>query len=77
MRNGRIKFDLDLNAVDIYEAGQRVPPGFYLSLEGGREIELAQEEVLPATFDGRVAIYLRRPENWGDQERAAKPKQGN
>ncbi len=66
MRSHKIGFDLDVNAVDIYEAGQRVPPGIYLSLEGGREVELAQEEALPATFDGHIAVYLRRPDNWSD-----------
>jgi hypothetical protein len=61
-------FEMDVNAVDIYQAGQRVPPGVYLPLEGGREVTLDQEEALPATFDGHVAIYLHRPENWSERQ---------
>ena len=76
MQSNRIAFDLDVNAVDIYQGGQRVPPGIYLPLEGGREVELAQEDALPATFDGHVAVYLRRPENWSEQKKAAQAKHG-
>jgi hypothetical protein len=72
----RVLFDLDVNAVDIYQAGQRVPPGIYLPLEGGREVNLAQEDALPATLDGHIAVYLRRPESWSEQKKAAKAKQG-
>lgn len=66
---------MDVNAVDIYQAGQRVPPGVYLPLEGGREVTLAQEDTLPATCDGHVAVYLRRPESWSEQK-AAKANPG-
>ena len=76
MRSHKIGLDLDVDAVDIYEAGQRVPPGIYLPLEGGREVNLAQEDALPATFDGHVAVYLRRPESWSEQKKAAKAKHG-
>lgn len=72
----KVMFEMDVNAVDIYQAGQRVPPGIYLPLEGGREVTLTQEEALPATLDGRVAVYLRRPESWSDQK-AAKAKHGD
>ncbi|MDQ2687427.1 MAG: hypothetical protein M3Y28_06125 [Armatimonadota bacterium] len=76
MRGYRIGLYLDVDAVDIYQAGERVPPGIYLPLEGGREVELAQEDALPATFDGHVAVYLRRPESWSEQKNAAKAKHG-
>jgi hypothetical protein len=76
MRSRKIGFNLDVNAVDIYQAGQRVPPGIYLSLEGGREVHLSQVDALPATCDGHVAVYLRRPESWSEQKKAAKVKQG-
>ena len=76
MRSHKIGFDLDVNAVDIYQAGQWVPPGIYLPLEGGQEVELAQEGALPATSDGHVAVYLRRPASWSEQKKAAKAKQG-
>ena len=67
-RPRRVSFEMDVNAVDIYEAGQRVPPGVYLSLEGGREVQLDQEDALPATCDGHVAVYLRRPESWSERQ---------
>jgi hypothetical protein len=70
MRSHKIGLDLDVNAVDIYQAGQRVPPGIYLPLEGGREVHLDQEDALPATFDGHVAVYLRRPESWSERKAA-------
>ncbi len=76
MRSHKIELDLDMNAVDIYQAGQQVPPGIYLPLEGGREVNLAQEDTLPATFDGHVAVYLRRPESWSEQKKAAQAKHG-
>jgi hypothetical protein len=66
LRNQGVVFEMDVNAVDIYQAGQRVPPGIYLPLEGGREVHLTQEDALPATCDGRVAVYLRRPESWSE-----------
>ena len=67
-RPHRVSFEMDVNAVDIYEAGQRVPPGIYLSLEGGHEVFLDQEDTLPATCDGHVAVYLRRPESWSERQ---------
>jgi hypothetical protein len=71
MHTRKIVFEMDVNAVDIYQAGQRVPPGNYRSLEGGREVRLEQEDVLPATLDGHVAVYLRRPETWGERRKSA------
>ena len=67
-RQRRVSFEMDINAVDIYQAGERVPPGTYLSLEGGREVFLNQEDTLPATCDGHVAVYLRRPESWNERQ---------
>lgn len=67
-RPRRVSFEMDVNAVDIYQAGQRVPPGIYLTLEGGREVHLSQEDALPATCDGHVAVYLRRPEIWSERQ---------
>ena len=45
----------------VYLAGQRVAPGRYRRVEpaDGRTIELARWDVLPASLDGRVAVYLR------------------
>ncbi len=67
-RSRRVSFEMDVDAVDIYQAGQRVPPGVYLPLEGGREVHLNQEDTLPATCDGHVAVYLRRPKSWSERQ---------
>jgi hypothetical protein len=65
----RVVFEMDVHAVAIYQAAQKVPPGTYRPLEGGRNVRLDQEDVLPATCDGHVAVYLRRPETWGERPR--------
>ncbi len=50
----------------IFNAGQRVPAGTYRVLGGGRTVHLPEEDLLPASLDGRVAAYVRvrrwRPE---------------
>ncbi len=71
MHTRRVVPEMDAHAVGAYQAGQRVPPGTYRALEGGREIRLDQEDVLPATLEGRVAVYLRRPESWGERWKGA------
>ncbi len=45
----RVVFEMDVHAVEVYQAGQRVPPGTYRPLEGGREVRLEREDMLPAT----------------------------
>ena len=40
-------------------AGQKVAPGIYLELNTQREVRLEQDDFLPASFDGRVACYVR------------------
>ena len=49
---------------EVYLAGARVPPGRYVEIETGREVHLQHEDYLPATLDGHVAAYIRKPENW-------------
>ena len=44
---------------EIYLAGQRVPAGHYRQIEGGRKVDLVEEDLLPASLDGRVACYER------------------
>jgi hypothetical protein len=58
----------DNSAESVYMAGQTVPPGIYCLMEGDREVRLDQEGVLPATCDGHVAVYRRRPETWGERQ---------
>ncbi|HZO89712.1 MAG TPA: hypothetical protein VFB38_15390 [Chthonomonadaceae bacterium] len=54
--------------VRLYLAGQRVPPGLYQQLGSGREVYLLDEDVLPASLDGRVACYRRIEHSWGQRE---------
>jgi hypothetical protein len=44
----------------VFTAGEKVPPGRYRRVEGwGREVVLPRGGVLPPSFDGQVALYLR------------------
>ena len=72
MRTQNAALDTDGSAYDFYLAGQKVPPGTYRQIEGGREIRLDQEDVLPASCDGHVSAYQRRPETWGERQKQAR-----
>jgi hypothetical protein len=42
-----------------YTAGARVTPGRYRRIDApGRDIDLPDAGILPASFDGRVAVYI-------------------
>jgi len=55
----------DMSADELYLAGEKVLPGVYRQVGGGREIHLEQEDFLPASLDGRVACYQRVQNTWG------------
>jgi hypothetical protein len=43
-----------------YTAGARVAPGRYRRIDApARDIDLPEGGMLPASFDGRVALYVR------------------
>ena len=43
-----------------YQAGAQVPPGTYRRVDApGRDVELPVGGRLPASFDGRVALYVK------------------
>lgn len=48
---------------ELYTAGQLAPPGRYVRVDvtGAREISLEDAGVLPASFDGHIATYVRLP----------------
>jgi hypothetical protein len=49
----------------LFLAGQRVSPGKYREVGGNRrEINIDNEDVLPASLDGRVACYYRVQSTW-------------
>ncbi len=53
-----------LDDAPTYHAGETAPPGTYWELDGLREVRLLDEDVLPASLDGRVAIYVPKPAMW-------------
>ena len=52
------------NGEQLFLAGERVKPGIYRQIGGGREVRLEQEDYLPASLDGRVACYMRLQSTW-------------
>ena len=43
-----------------YTAGSHVLPGRYRRIDApGRDVELAVAGTLPASFDGRIAVYVK------------------
>jgi hypothetical protein len=47
-------------------AGHRAPAGVYLLVGTQREVQLYQEDILPATLDGQVAVYERLTQTWAN-----------
>jgi hypothetical protein len=56
----------DQYAEDLHLAGERVQPGSYHQVGTARVVVLEQEDVLPASLDGRVACYTRLGNTWGE-----------
>lgn len=54
----------NLFADEYYLAGERVPSGLYREMGTGRQVELLEEGVLPASLDGRVAAYMCERYTW-------------
>jgi hypothetical protein len=50
----------------VFVAGQVVPPGVYRQINSRREVQLNEQGILPATCDGRVAVYERRTRTWAE-----------
>ena len=55
---------------DVYTAGQTVPPGRYRRVGASCEVVMEREDLLPASCDGTVALYVRQPLTWADIRRA-------
>jgi len=53
--------DKILDTEPSFLAGQIVSAGVYWGVEGDREVFLTHTGMLPASLDGRVALYIRRP----------------
>ena len=50
---------------EFFLAGEKVRPGKYRQIGGGRQVTLDKEDFLPASLDGTVACYTRMHETWG------------
>ena len=53
----------------LFLAGHPAAAGTYRQVGTGQVVRLDQEGVLPATLDGHVAAYERRPPTWADLRR--------
>lgn len=49
---------------ELFRAGQLVDAGTYIEVDGFRQITLEQAGVLPASLDGRRALYRRYERPW-------------
>jgi hypothetical protein len=56
---------------EFFLAGEKVRPGKYCQVGGGRQVILEKEDFLPASLDGTVACYARMHETWGQMSRQA------
>ncbi len=52
----------------LFLAGHAAPAGTYRQVETGQEVRLDQEDILPATLDGHIAAYERRPLTWAEAQ---------
>lgn len=55
--------------VAYFLAGHSAPSGIYREIQTGREVHMEQAGILPATCDGRVAVYVRLPLGWAQIKR--------
>lgn len=55
---------------ELYLAGERVPSGLYREIGTGRLVKLDEEDVLPASLDGRVATYVCVRYTWHEHTNA-------
>ena len=62
----------------LFLAGHKAPAGLYRLVETDHEVRLDQEDDLPATCDGRVAVYEHHIPTWAErqseQSTAARPQ---
>ena len=53
------KLEYEAVGEEVYLAGEKVLPGRYKQMGGVREVLLEAEDILPASLDGQVAVYMR------------------
>lgn len=52
----------------LFLAGYKAPIGLYRLVGTQQEVRLDQEDDLPATCNGRVAVYERRIPTWAERQ---------
>ncbi|WP_119322182.1 hypothetical protein [Capsulimonas corticalis] len=57
----------------IFLAGHRAPAGVYRLVGTHREVRLDQDDILPATNDGHVAVYEPLAQTWADLRSVDEP----
>jgi len=58
---------------ELFLAGERVPSGIYKQLGGTREVSLDHDDdLLPASLDGRIACYMRVRTTWSQLRQPAR-----
>lgn len=60
------KLEYEVADEEVYLAGEKVLPGRYKQMGGVREVLLEAEDILPASLDGQVAVYMRVNQTWGE-----------
>jgi len=55
------------NEPALFLAGHIAPAGVYHMFGRKREVRLDVEGILPASLDGRVAVYQRRGTTWAER----------
>lgn len=48
-------------------AGHPAPAGIYRETQTGHKLRVEEEDLLPATCDGHVAVYVRQAMTWADR----------
>lgn len=66
-RDWYVQADDELQGIKLYLAGHTAPPGYYREIETRRALHLEEEDILPASLDGRVACYERIYRRWQEQ----------
>ncbi len=59
--------DISEEETPLFLAGHAAPAGTYCQVETGREVRLEREGILPATLDGRIAVYQRHQATWAER----------
>ena len=72
MRMSVAQQDGTRETLGYFLAGHTAPVGIYREIQTGREVQMEEAGILPATCDGHVAVYVRRPITWAERDHTVK-----